>query len=415
MIANQLHSLNSNIPTKTLRFFFIGYLVYLCSHFFAQKAIYSNLLFYFAVIAPLAYYVSYSRDDLKILVSRNKILMIMFLYLFIHSILVVPEMKIDLILKGSRNVLSTFLFVFAGLMFFHKASGRLKTSMLLTYSITCGIFALISILLHIYGNYDGRERLIPLGFAKQEIIGTSMYTAGGIMSLYLLFTATSRSIKTLHFLIYSTILVMTLMTFSRGPILAYIACTGLGFLFFQPHFWRVVILCSLALISAVIFIVLMPEYIETLQAYLEPYLKRGTSYRLTLWQLAIERIADKPILGYGTRGYFTADIPGGGNSPHNLFLSAAYYFGIPTLLMLVTIMYQATSSVLRGLQRGNYNSLLIVLFTHGIFSVLTDHGQFIRGNTPVWMIFWLPICMCLANYNSTQTNTSGFDREPVYT
>lgn len=399
----QLNTDKSIKATKALLIFLYGYTAYLLSHFVAQKAIYSNIIFYMGVVSPLLYHLYYSREELKILTYENKILAVLFSYILVHSLFVLtPEMQLALALKGTRSVISTFLFILATLIFFHNVDIKSRKTLLTSLCIICGIFALISVLLYLFANYDNRIRLVPLGFIKHEILGASLYATSAIISLYLMFTSANRAVQILHLVIYSIIFIMVLMTISRGPILALAASTGIGILLFydwkMKNLLKIIIASIISLIVIAIIIFASPEYTAIIKSYLSPFLERGTSYRLTLWQLTLDRISERPVLGYGVKNVFESDVPGG-TSPHNLFLSAAYYFGIPVLIMLLAALCQATRNTLKGIQRGNYNSLLLVLLSHAIFSVLTDHGHFVKSNAPIWLIFWLPVCMCLANTN----------------
>lgn len=395
MLGQQLNINSITAYSKSLRYFFLGYIAYLLSHYIAPKAIYSSLIFYLAVIAPLACHLYHYRKDLIYALGTNKLLVFLLLYILLHSIIMIPEMKADLALKGIRNVFATFMFLLASLMFFHKADDKLKNNLFTVLTITCGVMALSSILLHVFANYDGRVRMIPLGFARHEILGASVYAVSGLIALYMFFKAEIFKHKILYLIVYLLVLAVVIMTFSRGPILAYIASTGLALLLFTPYYKKIIVFSALSVISIIAVLLIMPKYLEIVISYMSPLLERGTSYRLELWQLTIDRIIEQPLLGYGIRNVFISDVPGG-YSPHNLYLATAYYFGMPALIILLGVITQAAARALKGLQTKNYNSLILLLLIHALFSVITDHGQLARGNTPIWIIFWMPICMCLS-------------------
>ncbi len=379
-----------------LQIFFVSYIVFLLSHFICQKAIYSSLLFYLTLIPSFIYCVYKSIDDIKEIYSDNKILVLLFLYLTAHSFVMIGNMEPNLALKGLRNILATALFVATSLFFFKSASDKVKHYLFLIFTITCGTLALFSIILHLYnGLYIADIRIVPLGFARHEILGASLYGVAGIIAIYLLFNACKIHKKILFASIFFTILIMILLTVSRGPILSYISCSGLAILIFSRNIRATIILSALVIILVIGVIFLIPEYREMFFAYGQKILERGTSYRFTLWILTIDSIIERPILGYGVRNVFESDVPGG-HSPHNLYLSTAYYFGIPALLILLGVLTQAIKRSLKGFAENHYSKLLFILLLHSLFSVMTDHGQLVRGNTAIWIIFWLPICMCLA-------------------
>ncbi len=136
-----------------------------------------------------------------------------------------------------------------------------------------------------------------------------------------------------------------------------------------------------------------------LYSYMHVIIERASGYRLELWQLSLERIIEKPVFGYGIRHKFISNVPDG-HSPHNLFLSTAYYFGLPTLIIFCGLLLQGVRNVRKAFIFNTYDSqylkLVILLYIHAVLSVLTDHGQLVRGNTPLWIIFWMPVCMSLA-------------------
>lgn len=382
---------------NSLQIFFASYIIFLLSHFVFQKAIYSSLLFYLTLLPSFLCYVYKSRNAIKELYSENKLLIFLLLYLTIHSIFMMQEMGGNSALKGIRNIIATSLFLSVSLFFFKISDNKVKHSLFLALAITCGVFALFSIMLYIYnGMYASNIRLLPLGFARQEILGASLYGAVGIMSIYLFFTSSEIYKKILFAAIFLAILIMILLTVSRGPILSCLSCSGLAMLIFSKNRLRFLISAFLATILILVFIFIISDYNQIFLSYAIQIMERGTSYRLTLWQLTLDRIIERPILGYGVRNIFESDVPGG-YSPHNLYLSTAYYFGIPALLILLGLLTQSLKRSLIGFTQSNYSKLLFVLVLHALFSVVTDHGQLVRGNTPIWIIFWLPLCMSLAH------------------
>ena len=55
------------------------------------------------------------------------------------------------------------------------------------------------------------------------------------------------------------------------------------------------------------------------------------SGRMILWKQTIEKIAERPILGYGPEGFYGANAIYAGRRPHNEYLQMAGYLGIPAL------------------------------------------------------------------------------------
>lgn len=124
---------------------------------------------------------------------------------------------------------------------------------------------------------------------------------------------------------------------------------------------------------------------------------RGDSYRLELWQLALEQIAQMPWIGHGYEASLGLD-PGGGvilTEPHSFALGVLYYVGI--LGFLPWIFMQA-----RGLfssWRHRAQPLFILASTwliYGIGAGLTEGGGILSRPKEHWFLLWIPLALIAA-------------------
>lgn len=385
----------------SLKMVFVTYILYISSHYIAPKAIYSSIIFYVLTTPSMLYYLYMNPKFFNQILDKYKFLLFLFAYLVIHSIYMMHEMETYLFIKGVRNICATFLFTIVSLIFFDQSDVKVKNMFFYCLCIVGIIFTIVSFVKYFYlQQFLTSIRLVPFGFARHEILGASLYGMIGLISLHSMFITNNLLYKLFYSSLSILILILILLTFSRGPIIAYGLCCVATIIIDSQNHYKTFIYLFITLILLTVTLFVISLYTDIILTYLSHLIDRGTSFRIVLWKLTISKIIDKPILGYGIRNIFISEVPGG-YSPHNVYLSTAYYFGIPTLLMLITIMVKSIAKPLLNIEKGCYAKLIIILFLHAILSTMTDHGQLARGNTPIWVIFWLPICMALA-YNNKQ-------------
>ncbi|RON44889.1 polymerase [Pseudomonas frederiksbergensis] len=126
-------------------------------------------------------------------------------------------------------------------------------------------------------------------------------------------------------------------------------------------------------------------------------IERGDSFRLEIWQLALQRIAEHPWIGHGYNASLTLD-PGVGyalQEPHNFALGVLYYVGIFGLLPW--LFFQAWG--LLSSWRYRVQPLFIVASTWLIFGIgagLTEGGGIISRPKEHWFLLWIPLALIAA-------------------
>lgn len=124
---------------------------------------------------------------------------------------------------------------------------------------------------------------------------------------------------------------------------------------------------------------------------------RGDSYRLELWQLTLQKIADHPWIGHGYNATLTLD-PGVGyvlQEPHSFALGVLYYVGIFGFLpwLFFHVLGLLTS------WRNRVQPLFIIASAWLVFGIgagLTEGGGIISRPKEHWFLLWIPLALIAA-------------------
>jgi O-antigen ligase len=126
---------------------------------------------------------------------------------------------------------------------------------------------------------------------------------------------------------------------------------------------------------------------------------RGDSYRIELFQAALEKIKLAFFFGHGLLAKFSHPLSGNGmliGSPHNLYLSIWFHGGLVGFSLLIILM---VLSIWQGLkiffQDGNFT--LGVLTVYGLICVITGSGKSINHPDPNYLFLWIPIGLLIAH------------------
>jgi O-antigen ligase/tRNA A-37 threonylcarbamoyl transferase component Bud32 len=124
---------------------------------------------------------------------------------------------------------------------------------------------------------------------------------------------------------------------------------------------------------------------------------RGDSYRLEIWQLALQKIAHHPWIGHGFNADLTLD-PGIGyllQEPHSFALGVLYYVGIVGFLPWLFIQIVGLLSSWRY----RLQPLFIIAsawLAFGIGAGLTEGGGIISRPKEHWFLLWIPLALIAA-------------------
>ena len=84
------------------------------------------------------------------------------------------------------------------------------------------------------------------------------------------------------------------------------------------------------------------------------------------------------------------------HSPHNLFLATALAIGVPGMVVLVLALWHLAVDRLCRLRLCDAETLLNWLFLMlAVASALIDHSRVVKGPSPLWILFWMPVAICI--------------------
>jgi O-antigen ligase len=183
-------------------------------------------------------------------------------------------------------------------------------------------------------------------------------------------------------------LAILVLTFSRGPIIAFYLAMFVGTLVVNDR--------KLLLIFMVITVLGWFFVLDT--GTLHSMLFRGDSYRIELFQAAMDKIRTHFFLGHGVLATFSYPISDSGvliGSPHNLYLSLWFYGGFIALsLLMLFIVRSVWLGLYLFLRYDNFIPGILVIY--GLMCVITGSGKAINHPDPLYLYFWMPFGILMA-------------------
>ncbi len=234
----------------------------------------------------------------------------------------------------SSRLIWGFLLLF--IMFFALTlyKPQIQDLKIIKYSFLLSAFIISSFILLAREEYggSGRYTLDIFGPTDPNHLA-SFLTLGFIFSIKEVFYSL-KGIKKI-FCIFASIIILTaiLFTGSRGAFVSILFAAPILFLITPKKMFIGLFL------TAVIFIfsfILLPEDL-TNRFIKDSYNDESNKTRIMLWDRSIEKISERPLLGYGA--VRSRNITGVG-AAHNTFLAFALHFGIIGLLMIILILWK---------------------------------------------------------------------------
>ncbi len=406
--------LRQALPDALRARLFLTYWLFLAAQFIIPSNFVYAWWFYLAVGLPLLLTIYHNPRIMVPLAHVPLALWVaaLFAYTAFHAFVLTEGMagSADTI----RHIVTTTCFLLATVLCFDVSSKAIESMLkwLLTLLIIAG---LSSIVIYLVGGMEGR--LEALGQNDHPILGASVYAVFTLFGFYFLQPgASDRHAWLLAGLTFAITMVLILMTQSRGPLIAFCLSTALGLLLARHY-------KPLLLIIGIGFIVCVDAlaYYITANALL-PFsgiydalirLMERESHRLAIWHIAVELVQDRPWTGYGMQASFPYGY--GGVNPHNLFLSALYYTGVPGFALLTGVTLATIRYSLKFLDMP-LGKVSLILMVHAVTAFTTDQGQYVNSPSPLWSIYWLPVGMTIAlgyRYQSADQNSpSGLVEKP---
>ena len=252
--------------------------------------------------------------------------------------------------------------------------------------------AVIAMLITLYNLYVFAGEWSP-DIPEQRMIGAGAFDnpllsshAFGFFCIYWLTLGMTSKRKAIVMAAAPAFLIMfaaLLATGSRTPLVAVVlSMVWLSFICWNRR--------SLALIG-----MLTAGAVVVLALFSEMIFLRGSSFRLDIWRMALELIAQRPFIGHGYEAPLAFDVPQVGytlSEPHNFALGVLYYVGIigfiPWVFMQVWGLYSSW--------RHRVNPLFILAsawLVYGIGAALTEGGGILPRPKEHWYLLWIPLAL----------------------
>lgn len=234
-------------------------------------------------------------------------------------------------------------------------------------------------------NPPAEERLVGSGALDNPLLSSHLF---GFFATYWLFIVmTSRKLPTRIFALgaFAVMFATVLATGSRTPLIAMcLAATWIAILRRDRRAW--VLLCALP-VAAIALTLLAPELL----------FGRGFSSRLTIWQITLDFIAQRPWLGHGYDAtlvinpmpfyYFS--------EPHSFALGVLYYVGIVGFVAWAGMIGYGLYSGWRHRTQPLY-VLASALLMFGLGAGLTEGGGLLSRPKEHWFLLWIPLALIAA-------------------
>lgn len=245
--------------------------------------------------------------------------------------------------------------------------------------------------------YSGYSAHLILQTRLGGVQGLSMYynsnVVGGIYAIPCVGAAAivaSRKLPlwqgVLFFACALILLIAIVLTQSRGSLVAALGGIGVSVLLSANWRQRIVVAALIVLIVAIL----------AATPLLASALHRGDSLRLTLWPIYLKWAALKPWFGYGLAFDPRTTLPDGNEvmNAHNVILCAQIRGGILCAAALVWIIVSALERGWRSWWRLGATAPL-ALMCACVLATSVDYEILPSELGYPWLIFWLPITMCL--------------------
>ena len=247
-------------------------------------------------------------------------------------------------------------------------------------------------------SWTPESRLIGPGALDNPLLSSHLF--GFFLTIWLGLAITLPNQKL--WLIAAPIVIATatlLATGSRTPIVAiFLASSWLALCAWNK---RSALLISGGILGLLSLLIIYPESL----------LNRGSSYRLELWQAALEKVSHTPWLGLGFDAHLAIkldDIPYSFSEPHSFAIGVLYYTGIIGLSIWLAMHVAALFHCWK--QRDN--ALFMIaggLLIYGMGAGLTEGGGILMRPKEHWFLTWIPLALIAAlnisNRCATETKT----------
>ncbi|KOX99420.1 bifunctional O-antigen ligase/aminoglycoside phosphotransferase family protein [Pseudomonas nunensis] len=361
----------------------LGYLLLLCALFFLPGRSLHHKLFYGLFSIPSLIALCLRPRELKELIREPVfIALLIFAAWALLSLCWGPSDNQSI--PGQFKPALHTLLLFAGSYLLVRHRSEIIQPLLFSAAIV-GLIASVYNLYMFAHIYEPGMRLIGAGAFDNPLLSSHIFGFFCAYWLSLSMTCKRRQVLWLSLPAMAVMFIAVIATGSRTPLVA-LTLAALWLCFICWNRRSVVLLAALAVSGLGIGVLFSRMLIE-----------RGDSFRLEIWQMVLQRIAEHPWIGHGYNASLALD-PGVGynlQEPHSFVLGVLYYVGIFGLLPW--LFFQAWG--LLSSWRYRVQPLFIIASTWLIFGIgagLTEGGGIISRPKEHWFLLWIPLALIAA-------------------
>lgn len=280
-----------------------------------------------------------------------------------------------------KRPLNTFmLFGGCGLLLHYR--NELFKPMFFSAAVIALVVSLGNLVAFAKGYSPGMRMIGGLGALDNPLLSSHLF---GFFTVYWLYVCmTTQRMKVLWFSV-PALAIMTAAVLATGSRTALVALTlTVLWLSFVSRNRRAAMLFAGLVLGAAGLLLFFPEMITG----------RGSSFRLELWTMTLQLIAEHPWIGhsYDSELYLTVSDGYQLREPHSFALGVLYYVGIigfiPWAFMLGWALY-------KGLKERAQPLFILAssLLAYGIGAGLTEGGGILSRPKEHWFLLWIPLAI----------------------
>jgi len=372
---------------KDIQILFRPFLILIAFFFLLPSKTWRNNFFYFFILIPGLFIVW--RNDLSVLL-KSKIYglsIILCTYLFL-SCLWSTGVDAGELLANLKYFLSQIMFITLMVLLCVKQNNNLKILLYMLFGAAV-TGACLSIANGILNHLIPNGRLLFWGSVPQEILGANMYCIGICAGLFCI----NNDVKDNTYLKYVKIVgliivcLSVLLSESRGPILSL-------------YFMFMLYAGTKKSMKGVLLLLILPITIYCIEIWsgsglISTVIEREF-YRFEIWSAALMRIKGHLLFGNGILTDDNLFIHSGIEfyHPHSIYIATIFYGGILAGCLLLSILLFSSHTAIQWFVQTK-DALCICMLLLATLLVATDGCKILSKPNVIWLIFWLPICLCM--------------------
>ena len=376
--------------------FSVALIFFICNFYFAPSSKFLHNVFFIFILFPFCIHAFQHRTYWRTEFSRYKV------YIGLCGALLLSSIVNFTTFKEFGHEFSQILYVtgFIGAIALTvRDNPNILIQLLRAISYAGFLGAIICICAEYYQNGNLSNRLTGWGVMENPIVLSSIYAFSAFSSIHMYISSKINSASSWRFLVLVIPPIsVVLLTQSRGPLLALIIASAAYFLITISI--RAIIIGAIS-IATITTIVLLNTDIHSRLLSLD-------GARPAIWEQALKKISNKPLLGHGLQEtkridalakFQTAD----GRfeekvvnflHPHSVYLTTLLHGGILALIIFGAVIFSA----LYAKEITIWHFLLLF----GLIYMTFDGSRLFDSPKELWLINWLPLGILLAQRTRNQ-------------